>query len=129
MQALGALEFVENFQARAAGDGFEKALFQGMIRLELREGNGTTENTEGTEKFKYGVSCLSPRSPCSPWFKLILNRDRSEMAEGVDDAEAAGALGNVAAGFEHGAFHGFDRQFAGQAVKWAKRPSSMGRSL
>ena len=51
MQPLGALEFVENFQARTAGDGFEKTLFQGMIRLELRDGNGTSEFTEGTEKF------------------------------------------------------------------------------
>ena len=28
MQALGSLEFIENFQASAAGDGFEKTLFQ-----------------------------------------------------------------------------------------------------
>jgi hypothetical protein len=36
VQPLGSLEFIENFQARTAGDGFEKTLFQGFIGLKFR---------------------------------------------------------------------------------------------
>jgi hypothetical protein len=35
VQTLRSLEFIENFQAGAAGNGFEKALFQRTCELEF----------------------------------------------------------------------------------------------
>jgi hypothetical protein len=50
------------------------------------------------------------------------------VPERFDDANAAGALREVAAGELHRVFHRF-HEFDGQATYFAWRPSSIGRSL
>ena len=55
------------------------------------------------------------------------NRQRAEMPERIDDAEAAIALGDISAGVANGAFHGFDGIRRDRRSNCANRPSSIGK--